>query len=232
MQTLERANEQATPCYRHAEFDYQEVTPAARSFLRSQAHRIRQRAAASIVAIGQDLLLAKRYLSHGTFRRWVVSEVGIPTRTAQDYMRVANWVKGKSATVAHLPPSVLYALSENRAPDEFATRILTRIEAGERFSRASVRRELSGFQKHAVAEMADQVASPPAAKVQCDLPEERASAALVNAVRVMLSGLPSPIFSRVRDIFTKKEILASSDLPQSILSAFSALDHDNAVRTS
>ena len=230
MQAAEK--EPVSPPRHDAEFDYGEVPPVARSFLRAQAHRIRERAAASIVAIGKDLLLAKHYLSHGTFLRWVVCEVGIPTRTAQDYMRVANWVAGKSATVAHLPPSVLYALSAHGAPDEFAIQIAKRIEAGERFSRAAVRRELNGFQKYDMREATDQIVSPPIANIQFDLSELRANAAMANAVRVMLERLPPPIFSRVRDIFTKKEILASSDLPQRILRAFSELDHDDLVTTS
>lgn len=75
-------------------------------FLQGQADRIRPQCASSIIQIGKALAEAKRHLSLGRFFQWVECEVG----TAQAYMRAANWASGKSATVAHLPPSALYLL--------------------------------------------------------------------------------------------------------------------------
>ena len=88
-------------------FDYESVPLSVAKFLRGQADRIRRQCATSVIQIGKALLEAKRHLSHGGFLRWVECEVCIPVRTAQTYMRVANWASDKGATVAHLSPSAL-----------------------------------------------------------------------------------------------------------------------------
>jgi DUF3102 family protein len=229
MQASERANESVKLSRRNSGFDYGEVSSSARKFLTMQARRIRQRAGASVVAIGKDLLLAKRYLSHGSFLRWIASEVGIPPRTAQDYMRVAIWVEGKSATVAHLPPSILYFLSANDASDEFASQVLTRIEAGERFSRASIRKEFAEFAMSnatdALAAANTRIASPPLVNGPLDVPGGEVGTALAHAIGVMLDGLPRPLFRRVRELMTNREALANADLPDRIFNAFTAFEH-------
>jgi hypothetical protein len=69
-------------------------------FLKVQVHRIRRQAPISIVHIGKGLIVAKHYLSRGMFLKWVEGEVGIPARTAQAYMHVAQWAAHKNATVA------------------------------------------------------------------------------------------------------------------------------------
>src|SRR5436305_1571476 len=83
---------------RELSFDYSSLPPSVARFLRGQADRIRQHCASSIIQIGKALLEAKHHLSHGAFLPWVECEVGIPARTAQVYMRSANWAAGKSAT--------------------------------------------------------------------------------------------------------------------------------------
>ena len=95
--------------------------------------------------MGKGLIGAKHYLSHGAFLRWVESEVGIPARTAQAYMRVAQWVSGKSPTIKHLPPTILYLLSAPSTPQEFIVDILKRAEAGEQFVLPAIRSELKAL---------------------------------------------------------------------------------------
>jgi hypothetical protein len=51
----------------------------------------------SIVWIGRDLLAVKQMLEHGQFVHWVAKECGFSIRTAQNYMRVAEFFEGKSA---------------------------------------------------------------------------------------------------------------------------------------
>src|SRR4030081_764009 len=80
-------------------FDYSLVAASLARFLRGQAERIRRQCASSILQIGRALLEAKRHLSHGAFIQWIESEVCIPARTAQAYMRVASWSVGKGAAV-------------------------------------------------------------------------------------------------------------------------------------
>jgi hypothetical protein len=102
--------------------DYESLPLSVAKFLRGQADRIRRQCATSAIQIGKALLEAKRHLSHGRFLRWVECEVCIPVRTAQAYMRVANWASDKGATVAHLSPSALYLLSASGVSEEFAER--------------------------------------------------------------------------------------------------------------
>jgi hypothetical protein len=101
-----------------------------------------------VVNIGKDLIGAKRYLSHGAFLCWVEAEAGIPARTAQVYMQVAQWVGGKGATVAHLPLTALYLLSARSTPNEFAMDVLNRVQRGETVSLTSLREELKAVRKN------------------------------------------------------------------------------------
>ena len=61
------------------------------------------RALEHAIAAGHGLNAAKRLLKHGQWLPWLREQVGIPERTAQNYMRLASHaaeVMGKSATVA------------------------------------------------------------------------------------------------------------------------------------
>src|SRR5262245_14032618 len=130
-----------------SQFDYGDLSSSAAKFLREQAERIRRQSASSIINIGKDLVAAKHYLSHGAFIAWVESEVGIAARTAQAYMRVAKWVAPKSASIAHLPPSLLYLFSASSTPSSFVVDVLKRIEAGERISLRAIRNELQDLRE-------------------------------------------------------------------------------------
>ena len=91
-------------------FNYDSVSPTVAKFLKGQANRILRTSSSAVIQVGKDLIAAKHYLPHGSFLVWVENEVGMRTRTAQAYMRVAQWASGKSATVAHSkrpePPEV------------------------------------------------------------------------------------------------------------------------------
>src|ERR1700712_4880530 len=103
-------------------FDYSSVSSPLANFLKGQADRIRRQCVTSIIQIGKALLEAKRHLSHGAFLLWVECEVCMPVRTAQAYMRVAQWASAqKTAVVAHLSPTILYLLSAPSTPEDFVT---------------------------------------------------------------------------------------------------------------
>src|SRR5215831_17957220 len=134
---------QVNECFQNAsQFDYDSLSPSVAKFLRGQAERIRHSYTTSIIRAGKALMEAKRHLSHGAFIRWVRSELGIPVRTTQAYMQVAQWVKDKGAAVTHLPPSVLYILSARSTPCGFTAALLNRHEAGEEIDARSIRAEL------------------------------------------------------------------------------------------
>ena len=114
-------------------FDYGSLSPEVAEALREKTDRIRHQVkatATAIVWIGRDLTAVKQMLGHGQFVRWVESECGFSARTAQNYMRVAEFLEGKSATVALLPPATLYRLSAKNAPPEVVAAVTERAAAG------------------------------------------------------------------------------------------------------
>jgi len=209
-----------------ASFDYTGVSPSVAKYLMGQVERIRRSASKSIVEIGKDLIGAKHYLSHGAFLRWVESEVGVPARTAQAYMQVAQWVSQKGAGVSALPPTLLYLLSAPSTPEEFITSVLKRVGAGEQITFQSIRKELKALReakwdlKHSdacseyrPAELSLQV-----------MPLKPDTATIVTeAVAVLARGLSKAEFSQVREMLTSKPVLNDPELAQKIAAAFSAI---------
>ena len=132
-------------------FDYSRLSGSIATFLRSQADRINQTSSKSVIQIGKDLIAAKRYLAHGAFVAWVKCEAGLPARTAQAYMHVANWAAHKSPSVTRLPPSVLYVISARSAPEQFVKQLLERVEAGEQITAQAIRQQIKSIRHFASA---------------------------------------------------------------------------------
>lgn len=206
-----------------SEFDYASVPTSVAKFLKSQATRIRQYTGKTIVQIGGDLVSAKHYLSHGQFLRWVESEVGIPPRTAQAYMRAAQWASDHRATAAVLPPSLLYILSSPSTPKEFAKAVERRIEAGEHISPTAVRAELKAIRTAERAERVDECTigcpTPPNATDQEDA-KTRIDFALSEVVEILANSLSTAEFSRVCAVLISNDVLHQPDLPETIKRAF------------
>ena len=210
-----------------ASFDYTgEVSPSVAKYLMGQVERIRRSASKSIVEIGKDLIGAKHYLSHGAFLRWVESEVGVPARTAQAYMQVAQWVSQKGAGVTALPPTLLYLLSAPSTPEEFITSVLKRVGAGEQITFQSILKELKALReakwdlKHsdACSEF-----RPAELSLQVMPLKPDAATIVTEAVAVLARGLSKAEFSQVREMLTSKPVLDDPELAQKIAAAFSAI---------
>jgi hypothetical protein len=213
-------------CKNDSPFDYRNLPSSVTDFLKGQAHRIRRQAAMSIIHIGKDLIAAKHYLSHGAFLNWVVAEVDIPPRTAQAYMQVAQWATGKNATVALLPPSLLYFLSASRTPETFVDDILRRIEAGEHVALSAIRDELKALRiSHREGSPDNERAARQGTQLdQKSWPtavELEVTAILRRAVAILAQGLSVEDFAQVRDILTSKAVLEDPELPRKITTAFS-----------
>jgi hypothetical protein len=210
-----------------SDFDYASIPVSVASFLKVQATRIRQYTAKSIIQIGKDLAAAKHYLSHGQFVRWVEVEVGIPARTAQAYMRAAQWASGKSATVALLPPSLLYVLSASSTPNELVEEIMKKAEAGERIALATVRAKLRALRHATRNELIDGcIAGPPVMHDDDCAQEQRISSgevALMEAVRILVRALSEPDLARIKKIMTSNNVLQQPDLSKNIGIAFAAI---------
>jgi len=208
-------------------FDYRNLPASVTDFLKGQAHRIRRQATMSIIHIGKDLIAAKHYLPHGAFLNWVVAEVDIPARTAQAYMQVAQWAANKSATVALLPPALLYFLSASRTPDSIVDDILKRVEMGERVELPAIRQELKRLRESRRKGNSDpgrtvQQAAPLDHDDWATAVETEPTASLQRAVAILGRGLCMEDFALVREIFTSKAVLNAPELAKNIAGAFSA----------
>jgi hypothetical protein len=215
----------AAPSNVGAHFDYKTVSPSVAKFLRGQADRIHRTASRSIIQIGKDLVGAKHYLSHGLFLRWVEDEVGLSARTAQAYMQATQWVASKGATVAYLPPSILYLLSSPSTPEELIDDVLRRVETGERLSAQAVRQQ--------VKELKKSKRDRPAANPSGDPKPQRLKSAsgtedddplISEAVGILARALPQADYSRIKTILTSKTVLDDPELATKIASAFRTVE--------
>lgn len=196
-------------------FDYASVTPSIEKFLRGQADRIRRQCASSIIQIGKALLEAKRHLSHGAFLGWVESEVGVPCRTAQAYMRAAQWAAGKSAAVAHLPASAIYMLSANGVPEQFVVDVLERLEAGEQIGAVAIRQELRAFVTQSRCERS--VASDDAGRsIRANYRIDEEKAGLAELAAFLARKLSDVDFARVCQILTRDSVLSDPGLAEEL----------------
>ena len=119
------------PC---APFDYDGVPADTAEALRAQALRIRalvKNTTAIIIQVGNDLIAVKQAIEHGKFLDWIEAECGFSIRTAENYIRAAEFAEGKNATVAILNPATVYRLAAKSAPVEIVNAVIGRAEKGE-----------------------------------------------------------------------------------------------------
>ena len=108
-------------------FLYDGLDPTIVKRLKSLETTIQRNGRSTIKAmqsIGLALLDAKAQLNHGQFKGWVVSQCGICIRTAERYMRAAEFLEDKYDTVSHLQPSTIYKLSAKGMPEPVLEQVL------------------------------------------------------------------------------------------------------------
>jgi len=91
-----------------------------------------KRTSEDIIEIGRELTAVKDQLPHGQFLPWIAAEFEMSERTARDFMQVADRFGGKSAIIADLKPTILYALAAPSTPESVVLDITARVEAGEK----------------------------------------------------------------------------------------------------
>jgi hypothetical protein len=209
-------------------FDYGSVSSSVAQFLQGQAARIRRHQTNSIIHIGKALIGAKHYLSHGSFIVWVETEAGMSARTAQIYMRVAQWVSDKSTAAAHLAPTALHLLSAPGVPKDYVRDILNRVDAGERVAPAAIRRELRALRD---AEQRKHHKEVSLLQLRDDSRETEMNAVLMDAndvvaraVTIMVRGLSSKDFEQVRVLLTSKPVLDDTKLGHHLATEFSRIE--------
>jgi hypothetical protein len=213
-------------------FDYSKLDSGIAKYLRGEAERIRRQYSASIIQIGKALIRGKHYLQHGEFIRWVETEAGIPARTAQAYMRVAEWASDKSPTVENLPPTILYLLSARRAPTEWVDGILERVRTGKEIpSVTAIRQELKALRNAAPRTNKSQDIDEPALESDQD-GQNKALLLLKEALQLLADNLGESDFQRFRSILTNSSVLNDPDLARTILAAFSSFDISTQDRAS
>lgn len=101
-------------------FDYAALPVDSALTARAAAERIKlrlKRTVEDIIEIGRELKAVKDELPHGQFLPWIAAEFEMSERTARDFMQVHERFGGKSAIIADLKPTILYALSAPSTPD-------------------------------------------------------------------------------------------------------------------
>lgn len=108
-------------------FDYSTLSEAASTQLEKSLATIRKNSRSTVksaMAIGLALLDAKGHLDHGLFKFWITAQCGFSVRTAERYMRAADFLEDKYDTLSHLQLSTIYRLSAKNLPDPIAEHIL------------------------------------------------------------------------------------------------------------
>lgn len=200
-------------------FDYDELEPAVANFLRGQAQRIRHHIRKSILQLGKDLIEAKRHVEYGAFIRWVEHEVGIPPRTAQGYMRIAQWAEGRASELSNLPVSILYILSAQSTTREVVDSVLGALRRGERVTVSAVRDQIcsaraSNSRRKEGGTIARYRTSPSL------LATEGASDELREVADILARRVPLSERSRIYDIMTDPNLLSDAQLGHRIRRAF------------
>jgi signal recognition particle subunit SRP54 len=75
------------------------------------------------IRIGELLTTVKAQCKHGEWLPWVQANLPFSERTAQNYMRAAEWCEGKSETVSHLPASTVYLLAAPSTSEKIKTEV-------------------------------------------------------------------------------------------------------------
>jgi hypothetical protein len=125
-------------------FDYRTlpVSQEVRDELKAAAQHIRgvlKQTLAGVIAMGKQLAIAKRKLGHGYFLQWISAEFCLSDRTAENYIRAAEWCADKFETVSNLQPAAVYLLASSRTPESAKQDVMTRLQKGEEVTVGAVR---------------------------------------------------------------------------------------------
>jgi Protein of unknown function (DUF3102) len=200
-------------------FSYSEIPLQTAEELKLRAGRIRAglaRHMTEVVKIGQELRHAKAKLRHGLFLAWVESEVGVSFRTAQLYMRAADWLSNKSEKFSHLPASMIYLLSKQATPREVVDEVVRSVESGSPVSYAElVERVRVGRQKKvnfipSIRADVKNSTERSLIAVQGIAERQAVKARMKEVVSLLDSYLSQNEFRQIREIFLRPEIRRAS----------------------
>jgi hypothetical protein len=142
--TLTAATEMGAMKQRRS-FDYSSLSADLAKALATAAQDVRssiKRTTTTVVEIGNTLIWAKGQLGHGPFLGWLAAEFAMETRTAERYMRAAEWVEDKFDIVSKIEPTTAYLLSARSTPGQLRDQVVQRIRDGEHVPVAEIKTEL------------------------------------------------------------------------------------------
>ena len=114
-------------------FAYTALAASVAAEVQAAAMRIKVRMARTvedIIETGRDLLDVKSKLEHGQFESWLDLSFNMTIRTAQRFMRAAEWAEGKNDIVSHLTSTTVYMLSAKSTPEAVHEQVVERLEGG------------------------------------------------------------------------------------------------------
>jgi hypothetical protein len=113
-------------------FDYDALPVNDREYVRHLACTIRSAVKTTVDCIqrvGESLACVKKRIGHGHLSGFVEVECGFSLRTAENYIRAAEFIS-RNATVAILPAAAIYKLSARSTPREIVSQVVDRIKSG------------------------------------------------------------------------------------------------------
>lgn len=123
-------------------FDYNELDPPTRAFVREREERIHNLArmtATGIVQIGQYLSEVKERIGHGRFLQWIGDRFEWKQAQAYRFIQVYENVKITNLINLDIDVSALYLIAAPKTPEPVRNAILTRAGNGESITHQGVR---------------------------------------------------------------------------------------------
>ena len=114
-------------------FTYADLPAPVAAELQAVTSRIKDRLIRQVTDIletGRDLLDVKSKLQHGQFESWLNLSFNMTVRTAQKYMRAAEWMADKSELGSVLTPTSVYLLSAKSTPEGVHEKVVERLGKG------------------------------------------------------------------------------------------------------
>lgn len=123
-------------------FSYDSLPADSAKMIQEVSDRIKSRHSRlmqDIADTGNDLIQVKSNLNHGEFEAWLNLEFGMTARSAQKYMKAAQWMADKNELSSLLAPNVVYLLSAKSTPKKVERKVIEELKSGVRVAPRKVR---------------------------------------------------------------------------------------------
>lgn len=141
-------------------FDYSLLDPETKDLVMTRTAEIKillKQTGLGIIEIGKALIDVKERIVHGNWLTWLETEFGLKERSAQDFMRIAENEKLKSANfalIANFQSTALRLLFAQSAPEDAQDEALASAEAGEMITYTRAKEMIAEAKEKARAEAA------------------------------------------------------------------------------